>query len=96
MLVLGAAVLPRTSRTEKSVCVLSVEAGPRSWVRGLGDERREGVVLNGREVDGCRRGREVVLSRDEQRRGCDCGERRKVLSSWMEGRRARNGGILRA
>lgn len=35
MLVEGAGVLPRTLREPKSVCVVSVEEGPRSWVRGL-------------------------------------------------------------
>lgn len=35
-------MFPRTSMTEKSVCVDSEEAGPRSWVVGL---RREDEVL---------------------------------------------------
>ena len=37
MLVLGGGVLPSTSRELKSVCVSSVEAGPRSCDGGLGE-----------------------------------------------------------
>lgn len=56
---LGAGVLPSTSREEKSVWVVSVEGGPRSWERG-GREARRGVVL-------------VILRREDEGREGLCG-----------------------
>lgn len=87
MLVLGAGVLPRTLRDEKSVCVSSVEAGPRSWVRGLGDAWGEmGEVENLRDVGVSRclglgeENREI-----QWERGCGV-EKRKCERSWIVGR----------
>jgi hypothetical protein len=55
MLVLGTGMLPSTFSAEKSVCVSSVEAGPRSVVgggrdlevRGEGVERARRLVWRG-------------------------------------------------
>ena len=61
MLVAGAAVLRRTSRAPKSVCVSSVLAGPRSWdlggpvgVRRTAEKGEDVVMLR---LDGNGRGR---------------------------------------
>jgi hypothetical protein len=45
MLVLGAGALPSTFSEEKSVCVSSSEAGPRSWVLGFGEASRDGIEV---------------------------------------------------
>jgi len=87
MEVLGAGVLPRTSREEKSVWVVSEEGGPRSWDAG-GRERVRWESVMAR----------VVGSRCGHGVGREEGERRKVRSSWIVGRaregERRSGGIF--